>query len=65
MDTQIRNNLECQLNYEGCDKHVLGVVNNKWSCGRCMLKIEEKMKRVQQKLWELVEAEDNQGELKS
>lgn len=57
VDEQIRNSLVCQFNYDGCDKRVLGVVNAKWSCGRCMLKIEEKMKLVQQKLWELTEKE--------
>ena len=57
MDENIRNSLVCQFDFEGCDKRVLGVIDGKWCCGRCQIKLEEKMMMLRRKMFEIAERE--------
>lgn len=51
---KILNQLICQV----CEKErALGVFNNKWMCGRCLLKFEEKIKQRQRQELDLIEQE--------
>ena len=55
-DNQILN-LECQYDFPGCDKRALGLFNGKWSCGRCILKIENRLREKAKKEFEIIENE--------
>jgi len=55
MDNQFRNNLRCQI--EGCNNVALGIFNNKWTCGLCIVRAEQKMKQFRQKFYDLIEQE--------
>ncbi len=53
MDQQIRNNIKCHI----CPGVAIGVFDNKWICGRCLLKIEDKLKQEKRKYYDLIETE--------
>ena len=59
MDNQIKHNLKCNI----CNDVALGVFGGKWICGRCLLKIEEKVKEQKKRFFEIVSGEI-QDELK-
>jgi len=58
MDNQILNG-ECQYNFEGCDKKVLAIFRSKWTCGRCLIKIENKLREKARKEIQEIEEELN------
>ena len=55
MDNNIRNSLKCQMT--NCDNVALGVFNSKWVCGECLIKIENKIREQQRKMFEIFEKE--------
>ena len=48
---------DCQYQFEGCNKVALGVFRNKWTCGKCLLKFEARIKQERSKYFDLVEEE--------
>ena len=55
MDNNIRNSLKCQV--ANCGNVALGVFNSKWVCGECLIKIENKIREQQRKMFEIFEKE--------
>jgi len=53
MDNQITHNLKCNI----CNDVALGVFGGKWVCGRCLLKIESKIKEQKARFFEIVSSE--------
>lgn len=51
---EILNQLLCQY----CQKEkALGLFRNKWSCGKCMLKFEDKIQQLQNRQLDIIEQE--------
>ena len=57
MDNQIKNELRCSI--KTCNEVAIGVFANSWICGRCLMKIENKMRENSKKLLELIEDDNN------
>ena len=52
-DNQIRNGLRCGV--KTCNEIAIGVYAKSWICGRCLMKIENKMRENNKKMLELIE----------
>ena len=45
----IRNKPKCR-NYDKCGNEALALVNGIWMCGPCVIKVNEKVKKIKEKL---------------
>jgi len=46
---QIMNKPKCR-NYEKCGNEAMTLVNGMWLCGNCLIKLQEKVNRLKEKL---------------
>lgn len=61
MDNQIMNLPECQYKFDECDKTGRFLFNQKWCCGKCLIKMDNKIKEIRARNIMLVEKELRDG----